>query len=203
MESSFVKLCKNRYDDGIALAAGVMRCGDIVAFPTDTVFALGCDPFNPDAVRKLYEAKKRPMDKPVPILISDVSSLEKIAVNIPEEALKAARKYWPGALTIVFRKTSLVPDILTSGKDSVAVRIPDHPIAIKLIEDVGGFVAATSANLSGHDSTVEGDEVVNQLNTLVPLIINGEPLGKGTPSTIVDFSKGRMEIVRKGAISLE
>ncbi len=147
----------------IQMAARLIREGSLVAFPTETVYGLGADALNPQASQKIYAAKGRPSDNPLIVHISDMEDLKKIALHIPPKAEKLAERFWPGPLTMIFEKGAAVPLETTGGLRTVAVRMPSHPIALALIREAGGFIAAPSANTSGRPSPTLAEHVVEDL----------------------------------------
>lgn len=178
----------------------ILKGGGIVAFPTDTVYALGADAFNPKAVERIYEAKKRPAHLSLPLLIADMSQLGVVAQSVPEIAWFLARNFWPGGLTLVLPKAASVPGYLARGL-TVAVRVPDHPICLTLIRSLGNAVIGTSANISGKPSALTAEEVRQQLGSNVDLIIDGGKCPGGIESTIVDVTGEAPVILRQGIIS--
>ena len=184
----------------IKLAVDILKKGGIVAFPTDTVYGLGADPMNTQAVARIYKVKKRPPNLPLPLLLADKSDLPKVASVIPEIAWQLTERFLPGGLTLVLRKSAWVPDIVTGRSDTVALRIPDHPIPIALIRGLGMPIVGTSANLSGKPSPVTAEEVYEQLGNEVDLIIDGGRCRGGTESTVLDVSGKVPVLVREGAI---
>ena len=156
-------------------AAKALREGKLVAFPTETVYGLGADALNPDAVKRIYEAKGRPSDNPLIVHIAEISSLDELVAEIPESATVLIDAFWPGPLTMVFKKSNLVPDIITAGLDTVAVRMPDNLIAQKLIKEAGVPVAAPSANISGRPSPTTCKHVIDDLKGRIEYIIDGGP----------------------------
>ena len=145
METKWIKDLEHTWnEEAIRQAGQIIRDGGLVAFPTETVYGLGGDALNPDSSRKIYAAKGRPSDNPLIVHICRLEDLSKIAAEIPENAKKLAEKFWPGPLTMIFKKTDLVPKETTGGLDTVAVRFPDHKVALAFIEAAGGFVAAVS-----------------------------------------------------------
>lgn len=183
----------------IELAIEVLKGGGLVAFPTDTVYGIGASAFIEHAVAKIYEIKRRPRALALPLLVSDKSGLAQVASVVPEVAWRLAERFLPGALTIVVKKGALVPDIVAAG-DTVAVRIPDHPIPIALIRGLGAPLIGTSANASGRPSAVTAQEVWQQLGDKVDLIINGGRCRWGIESTVVDVSGDIPKILREGAV---
>lgn len=185
----------------IQAAARLIQEGSLVAFPTETVYGLGADALNPQASRKIYEAKGRPSDNPLIVHISNMADLEKIALHIPPKARKMAEKFWPGPLTMIFEKSQAVPVETTGGLQTVAVRMPDHPVALSLIQAAGGFIAAPSANTSGRPSPTLAEHVAEDLDGRIPMILDGGPVGIGIESTIVDFSEDTPMVLRPGYIT--
>jgi len=177
----------------------ILKRGGVIAFPTDTVYGLGADAFNPDAVGRIYEIKKRPTHLPLPLLIGDVEQLAVLAAKpLPGIALFLAKRFWPGGLTLVLPKASNLPGYL--GNTNIAVRVPDHPICLALIQAINNPLIGTSANISGKPSVVTAGEVRQQLGNEVDLIID-EGRCPGGESTVVDITDGEAVILRHGIIS--
>ncbi|MCI8993304.1 MAG: threonylcarbamoyl-AMP synthase [Eubacterium sp.] len=191
------------FDKRIKEAAVVIKEGGLVAFPTETVYGLGADALQPEAARKIYEAKGRPSDNPLIIHVASLDFIEKIAKNVPAEAKKMAAKFWPGPLTMIFEKTDCVPFETTGGMDTVAVRMPDHAVALALIRESGGYIAAPSANTSGRPSPTTAAHVAEDMDGRIPLILDGGAVGIGLESTIIDFTAEEPTILRPGYITLE
>jgi L-threonylcarbamoyladenylate synthase len=185
--------------DSIARAAKKVRTGGLIVYPTDTVYGLGCDPLNHAAVRRLFEAKGRE-SKPVPVLCA---SAEKAAgmVELSGRALELAQKHWPGALTIVAPLRRSVPPQLSQGKPFLGVRVPNHPECLQLISACGGWLAGTSANLSGRPSSRSAAEAYDQIGNAVDIILDGGRLG-GTESTVVRVVGNEVTILRTGPIGV-
>ncbi|MBQ2626849.1 MAG: threonylcarbamoyl-AMP synthase [Eubacterium sp.] len=184
-------------------AGRILSAGGLVAFPTETVYGLGGNALDPAAARKIYAAKGRPSDNPLIIHIASLDALEQIAEEIPDAAIRLAEAYWPGPLTMIFRKREIVPDETTGGLDSVAVRFPSNRIASLLIAYAGGFVAAPSANTSGRPSPTTAAHVIEDLGGTIDCIIDGGPVDIGLESTIVDFTVDPPVILRPGYINQE
>ena len=192
------------YDKGeLNHAAQILRQGGLVAFPTETVYGLGGDGFNPQAAKKIYEAKGRPSDNPLILHISKREELDAIAARIPETAEKLMDAFWPGPMTLIFEKTKAVPYETTGGMDTVAVRMPDHPLAQALIRAGGSYVAAPSANTSGRPSPTMASHVEEDLDGKIDMVLDGGPVGIGLESTIVDFTEEIPTILRPGYINQE
>ena len=204
MRTKLYQIDKNRIDREKLREAGLLLlAGELVAFPTETVYGLGGNALDASASRKIYAAKGRPSDNPLIVHIADWDSLSKITAQIPEGAKKLADAYWPGPLTMIFPKSDLVPIETTGGLDSVAVRMPSHPVALELIRQGGGYVAAPSANTSGRPSPTEAKPVAEDLDGKIAMILDGGSVGIGLESTIVDFTEEIPTILRPGAINRE
>jgi len=189
-------------------AATSLRSGNLVAFPTETVYGLGVDATNKDAVAHLYQVKGRPSDHPLIVHISSTANLDKWAREIPEYAIKLARALWPGSMTLILPRTNLAKDFITGNQDSVGIRVPSHPLASALLaefENQGGLgVAAPSANRFGKVSPTTSDAVVEELSKYLSpsdLILDGGPCEVGVESTIVNCTQDIPEILRPGAIT--
>jgi len=176
----------------------ILKRGGVIAFPTDTVYGLGADAFNPDAVGRIYEIKKRPTHLPLPLLIGDVEQLAVLAEPLHEIALFLARRFWPGGLTLVLPKAAHLPDYL--GNTNIAVRVPDHPVCLALIQAINNPLIGTSANISGTPGVVTAGEVTEQLGNEVDFIIDGGRCPGGSESTVVDVTGGGAVILRHGII---
>jgi L-threonylcarbamoyladenylate synthase len=180
-----------------------LRSGQVVAFPTDTVYGVGAHAFQPEAVAALYAAKNRPTTKAIPILVAQIEDMARVARVVPVVAWELVERFWPGGLTLVLPRAEKVPSIVTAGGDTVAIRCPDHPIPLALMNAVGAPLAVTSANLSGQPSPATSRQVVMQLAGRVPLIIDGGECPGGVPSTVVDLSLSPPRLLRAGAISAD
>lgn len=187
--------------EAIDAAARVLAEGGLVAFPTDTVYGVGAHAFQPDAVERIYVAKIRPRDKAIPILLAQPDDLVLVAEGITEAAWLLAERFWPGGLTLVLPKKTSVPDVVSAGGPTVAVRAPDHPVPLALIAALGVPLAATSANLSGHPSPVTAPEVVAELGGRIELILDGGQCPGGVPSTVLDLTTDPPAILRAGVIA--
>ena len=187
----------------MALAGSIIRRGGLVAFPTETVYGLGSDALDPEASRKIYAAKGRPSDNPLIVHIAQFDALDRIVSHIPDAARALANAFWPGPLTMIFHKSEAVPSATTGGLDTVAVRMPSHPVALELIRQGGGYIAAPSANTAGRPSPTEARHVYDDLNGRIDMIIDGGPVGIGLESTIIDLTEETPMVLRPGFISLE
>jgi L-threonylcarbamoyladenylate synthase len=189
--------------EAIHQAAEIIRQGGIVAFPTETVYGLGADAYNPLAVARVFEVKRRPTFDPLIVHIANPSHLEKLVKEIPSSAKKLTEKLWPGPLTVVLLKEEHIPDIVTAGLPSIAVRMPDHPMALSLIKESKCPIAAPSANPFGYLSPTTAEHVREQLGDQVDLILDGGPCPVGVESTIISFSENMTRLLRPGGVSLE
>ena len=187
----------------IEVALQLLNSGGLVAFPTDTVYGLGAPAFLPRGVTRIYAVKGRPRTKAIPILLKGADTMAKVAEDIPLEAWLLAEKFWPGPLTMVLRRKSAVPKVVTAGGPGVAVRVPDHQFALSLIEAAGGALAATSANRSGQPDPVTAEEVLGHLGGRIDLILDGGRCPGGIPSTVVDLTASQPTVLRVGAIERE
>lgn len=181
-------------------AIEVLQQGGLVAFPTDTVYGVGALAWLEAGVVRLFEAKGRAREKAIPLLLADSSELGQVAREVSPQARRLIAAYWPGPLTLVLPRTARVADIVTGGGDTVAVRVPDHPVALALLRQLGSPLAATSANRSGLPSPLAADQVMNQLAGRVDVVLDGGTCPGGVPSTVVAFAEGKMTILREGPI---
>jgi len=185
----------------IEKAAALLRAGELVAFPTETVYGLGADASNPEAVAKIFAAKGRPADHPLIVHLPGVEHLERWAREIPETAHALARAFWPGPLTLILKRQPGVLDAVTGGQDTVGVRVPGHPLALELLKAFDGGVAAPSANRFGHVSPTTAQHVRDELGDAVAMVLDGGPCRVGIESTIVDLTGGQTRILRPGMVS--
>lgn len=201
------KLCTiiaNRNDTAsIDEAATVIRGGGLVAFPTETVYGLGADSMNLLAIEKVFKAKGRPSDNPLIVHVADLSKAYELAEEIPGKGILLAQSFWPGPLTLVVRRTSRVPDVVTAGLDTVAIRVPNHPVALALLQKFGGGIVAPSANLSGRPSPTTAHHVLEDLNGRIDMILDAGPTQIGLESTVVDVTTDPPVILRKGGLTRE
>lgn len=187
----------------IETAVKILKRGGVVAFPTDTVYGLGAHFSINGAVERIFEIKGRQKNLPLPLLVAEMSQVYEVAREVPDIALLLARRFWPGGLTIVLHKSNIVSDLIAGGGDTVAVRMPAHPVPIALIKGVNAPVVGTSANLSGANSALSADEVQLQLGNKVDYIIRAGHLTGGVESTIIDVTGKRPKILRRGAVPEE
>jgi L-threonylcarbamoyladenylate synthase len=185
----------------IQQAATLLRQGELVAFPTETVYGLGADAANPAAVARIFAAKGRPADHPLIVHIPDVSHLERWARDIPAEAHALAGAFWPGPLTLILKRHPDVPDAVTGGQDTVGLRIPNHPVALELLRAFGGGIAAPSANRFGRISPTTAQHVREDLGDAISMVLDGGPCQVGIESTIIDLTGKRARVLRPGMLS--
>ena len=204
MKTEILKIDLHNIDSQkIKYAAQVIEEGGLVAFPTETVYGLGADALNKTAVEKIFKAKGRPSDNPLIVHVADKKSVGNLVLRIPEKAEKLMDAFWPGPLTLVMDKQSIVPDIITAGLDTVAIRVPSHPIALALIREAKLPIAAPSANISGKPSPTDSKHVINDLYGKVDVIIDGGFSNIGVESTVVDMVVDPPMLLRPGGITLE
>jgi len=187
----------------VRVAANIIREGGLVAFPTETVYGLGADALNSKAVTALFEAKKRPIDNPPIVHVENISDVYRLAEQIPPKADQLMKEFWPGPLTLVFKRSETVPDVTVAGLDTIAVRMPQHAVALALIRESRGPIAAPSANLAGKPSPTSAEHVFNDLNGRIDAILNGGPTRIGVESTVLDLSVEPAMVLRPGGTSLE
>lgn len=187
----------------ILKAAEIIRRGGIVAFPTETVYGLGANGYDPLAVARVFEVKRRPSFDPLILHVADPSDVEKLVKGIPSDAKKLIERFWPGPLTVVLLKEENVPDIVTAGLPTVAIRMPKHPMALSLIKESKCPIAAPSANPFGYLSPTTAEHVCEQLGDQVDLILDGGPCPIGVESTIVSFLENKPRLLRPGGVLLE
>ena len=191
-------------DEGIiADAAAMIRAGELVAFPTETVYGLGADALDPEAVAKIFAAKGRPAWNPVIAHVADAEAARALSTQWPAGAERLATAFWPGPLTIVLPKRTIVPDIATAGHSAVAVRVPSHPVALALLRAAGRPIAAPSANRFTRVSPTTAAHVVESLGDRVSLVIDGGPCDVGIESTVIDLAAATPTVLRPGAITRE
>lgn len=189
--------------DVIEKASIVLRNGGIVAFPTETVYGLGAVVFNENAVRKVFWAKMRPPDNPLIVHIADIEMLDRVSIDIPEKAYRLMKSLWPGPLTLILRKHPDIPKIVTGGLETVAVRMPAHPVAIELIRKTSHPIAAPSANLAGKPSPTMAEHVIRDLYGRIDVIIDAGETLYGVESTIIDVLRDPPVLLRPGAYTVE
>ena len=204
MDTIIEKIDPGNIDADVMDRAGKLIAeGELVAFPTETVYGLGGDALDPDASRKIYAAKGRPSDNPLIVHIAEFDDMKRVAREVPEQARKLADAFWPGPLTMIVWKSDAVPEATTGGMQTVAVRMPNHPVALELIRRSGCLIAAPSANTSGRPSPTEAQHVAADLSGKIAMILDGGPVGIGIESTIIDLTEEKPMILRPGYITPE
>ncbi len=188
--------------DDFIRAGKLLKNGSVVAIPTETVYGLAANAFDVAAVRKIFEAKGRPQDNPLIVHISDMDDIAKLTTEFPEKAARLAEKFWPGPLTMILKKSDKVPDEVTAGLSTVAVRFPSHPVALAIISSSEVPLAAPSANLSGKPSPTTAQHVMRDLSGKIPMIIDGGSCEVGLESTVIDLSGEVPTLLRPGGITL-
>ena len=202
METKFWELKKNP-EVAITEAASLIRAGEIVAFPTETVYGLGADGLNGTAVAKIFAAKGRPADNPLILHIADTKQIVSLTTGLNANARALMETFWPGPLTLVIPRSALVPDVVTAGLDTVAIRMPSHPVAAALIRAAGCPIAAPSANVSGKPSPTNAQDVAEDMTGKIAGILDGGSCGIGVESTVVDTTSPVPVILRPGGITRE
>jgi L-threonylcarbamoyladenylate synthase len=197
------RVSEENFDAVLDKAAVIIRSGGTVAFPTETVYGLGADGLNPDAVLKIFEAKERPPGNPLSLLVHSREDLGKVARNIPEKAFRLMDAFWPGPLTIVLEKNDIVPAITSGNLQSIGVRMPDHKIPLELVKRAGTPLAAPSANLSGKPSPSLASHVIADLTDRIDAIIDGGEVIIGLESTVIDMTVEPPALLRPGAVRSE
>lgn len=189
--------------EAISAAANAIRRGELVIFPTETVYGLAADARNEQAVRRLIEAKGRDGDHALPVQVASVGQLGLVAAQTSAMAKLMAARFWPGPLTLVMPKSRDLPNVVTAGKGTVGVRVPDHPVALALLREVGIPIVATSANVTGHAPPTTAEKAVDEVGEAVSVVLDAGPCEIGVPSTVVDASVIPPRVLRLGAISIE
>lgn len=194
-------LAPGEEDFSIQQAVEILKAGGLVAFPTETVYGLGANALDAEASAKIYAAKGRPSDNPLIVHIADTADVYKLATEVPEKAVMLMEAFWPGPLTIILPKKDIVPEGTTGGLQTVALRMPSHPVALKLIKESGLYIAAPSANTSGRPSPTTAGHVAEDMMGRIDMILDGGPVGIGIESTIVDLTGDTPTILRPGFIT--
>jgi len=189
--------------ENIKKGAGIIRKGGLVAFPTETVYGLGADALNPEAVAGIFEAKQRPFFDPLIVHIAECSDVNKLTSGIDKKTEKLVHTFWPGPLTVILKKSAIVPDIITSGLDTVAIRMPRHETALELIRESGTPIAAPSANRFSCLSPTTSRHVMEQLGNSVDMILDGGPCAIGIESTIIKIDETGIHLLRPGGVAAE
>lgn len=188
--------------EALRQAADSLRAGELVAFPTDTVYGLGALIWNEAGIARMYAAKERPPEKAIPILLSDLSEAQRLVGALPAAMEILTRRFWPGPLTLVVPCGDRVPDFITSGSGTVALRIPSHPVALLLLSLLGQPLAVTSANRSGSSSPLTAQNVLDQLAGRIDVVVDGGPCPGGVPSTVISLATDPPTLLRAGPIGV-
>ena len=187
----------------IARAAALLRQGEVVGFPTETVYGLAGDALNPEAVEKIFRAKGRPQDNPLIVHIASMEMLPGLVENPPELAFKLAEAFWPGPMTMVLPKSARIPDVTSAGLSTVGIRFPSNPVAQALIRESGLPIAAPSGNLSGRPSPTAAQHMMEDMDGRIPMILDGGPCAVGVESTVIGVGEDRVRLFRPGGITVE
>ncbi len=187
--------------ESISSALSLFRDGEIVAFPTDTVYGLGADPFQASGIIKLFEAKGRDSNKAIAILVGSVEQAQLVTDHMTEMAMRLCEAFWPGGLTVIVPRKNTLPELI-SNTDRIGIRMPNHPVALEMLRTFGPL-ATTSANLSGKPDAVSARDVFDQLCNRVPLILDGGKCPGGVPSTVIDCSGSEPIVLRTGPVTSE
>lgn len=187
----------------IQVAADIIRKGGLVAFPTETVYGLGADAMNPNAVLALFKAKNRPLDNPPIVHIENISAVYELTEHVPPKAVPLMRQFWPGPLTLIFKRSRHVPDVTVAGLETIAIRMPKHNVALALIKESGCAIAAPSANLAGKPSPTSANHVLADLNGRIDAILDGGSTCVGVESTVLDLSVDPPQVLRPGGTPVE
>jgi len=187
----------------VRIAARFIREGGLAAFPTETVYGLGADALNPDAVLALFEAKKRPLDNPPIVHIENMNDVYRLASQVPPNAEILMKEFWPGPLTLVLKRAEIVPKVTVAGLDTIAIRMPQHNVALTLIKESHCPIAAPSANLAGKPSPTSAKHVLDDLDGRIDVILDGGPSRIGVESTVVDLTDSPPQVLRPGGTSFE
>jgi L-threonylcarbamoyladenylate synthase len=202
MKTQVLKVDPRRPDPAVIKRAGeIIRGGGLVGFPTETVYGLAADALNEDAVRRVFEVKGRPASNPLPVQVACTEDVYKLASEVPEVAAKLMDRFFPGPLTLVLNAAPSVSEIITAGTGKIGIRMPDHPVALALIESASGPIVAPSANTSGDPPPTTADEVLAYFDGRIELILDAGPSPIQVASTIVDVTKTPPHILRQGVIT--
>ena len=202
MDTVFKSVTKDDIENEkiIKEAAGIIKRGGILVFPTETVYGIGTNAFNEEACRRVYEIKNRPADKPLIVLISYIKDVDRVASDVPDEARNLMEKYWPGPLSIILKKNKALPDVVTAGTDTVAVRLTSNEVLRKIISEAECPIVAPSANISGKPFNVRAKDTVHDFEGLVDMIIEDDDSVSGVESTLIDMCGGQLKVLREGSV---
>lgn len=204
MKTEILKIDNNKIDENkIKKVAKVLKAGGLVAFPTETVYGLGANGLNEKAVSKIFKVKGRPSDNPMILHVAEIEQVYDLALEVPQIAKDCMEVFWPGPLTIIFKRKKHIPNIITAGLETVAIRMPSHKIAHEIIKESGIPIAAPSANISGKPSPTSGKHVIKDLNGAVEIIVEGGKTDVGIESTVLDITVDPPTILRPGGVTFE
>lgn len=203
MQTQVIKTDESNLNYAAEAAASLLRNGEVVAIPTETVYGLAANAFDGKAVAKIFKAKSRPMDNPLIVHIAEFEELESLVSNVPESAKILAEKFWPGPLTMIMPKSDKIPDEVSAGLETVAVRMPSHPAARAVIKAAGVPLAAPSANISGSPSPTNAKYVLSDMDGKIPLILDGGQCAVGVESTVITLVSNPPRVLRPGGITVE
>ncbi len=201
-DKGLTKLLPANDPHALVLAAQLLRQGEVVALPTDTVYGVGVLAFNAEAVAKIYNVKERPANKAIPVFVASVDDLGQVCRDVPPNVLPLLEEYWPGALTVILPASPALPGIVTNYGNTVAVRIPNHPVVLNLLALLKEPLAVTSANLSGQPTPAIPAEIKTQLEGRIPLVLDDGPAPGGVPSTILDLTRFPPKVLRQGQVQI-
>lgn len=187
----------------IAAACDAIKRGELVVFPTETVYGLAADALAEESVQRVFSVKARETGHPLPVQIPSAEYLPQVAADVSEQAVRLAERYWPGPLTLVLRRCEFIPDLVTAGRDTVGVRVPDHPVALALLGRIGTPIVATSANISGQGPPTSAQQAVAALGDAVAVVLDAGQSRLAVPSTVVDVTTLPPRILRQGSIETE
>lgn len=203
MKTQIIKINSTIQKDEIKKAADVLKNGGLVGIPTETVYGLGANALDEEAVKSVFVAKGRPQDNPLIVHISEFDEIYGLVKEVPESAKKLAEKYWPGPMTLILKKSDIIPSVVSAGLDTVAIRLPEHEIARAIIRQAGVPIAAPSANLSGSPSPTNAKCVYDDMNGRIPLIVDGGECNVGVESTVLTLVGDKPKILRPGGVTPE
>ncbi|MEM3730665.1 MAG: L-threonylcarbamoyladenylate synthase [Candidatus Bathyarchaeia archaeon] len=199
-----LKVCAQKPEiEKIRIAADFIKKGGLVAFPTETVYGLGADALNPKAVLALFEAKRRPLDNPPIVHVGNPQEVYKLAKEVPAKAKVLMEKFWPGPLTLIFKRSKIVPDVTVSGLDTIAIRMPRHNVALALLRESGCPISAPSANLAGKPSPTTAEHVLEDLDGRIDVVLDAGPTHIGVESTVLDLTADPPQVLRPGGTPYE
>lgn len=204
MDTKYIDFTNNYNNDDLITCANELKTGNIGIFPTDTVYGIGCNCFNINAIDNLYKVKQRNYNKPINVLVSDIDMVNKLVTDINPIEQKLMEVFWPGSLTIVFNKSKIVPDLLTSNLNTIGIRMPNNKICLDLINKLGNPIATSSANIADEEPLKSiNDKLITDFNNKVSFVIDEGYIKNGIPSTIVKVENNEVKILRQGDITLK